>query len=67
MLLKDLGKVVTASYAHNVDASTVAGAEISRRLDDKEVTTFTLGCASLTLTLTLRCLRALGLLAGDLL
>lgn len=45
VLLKDMGKVVTASYAHNVDAATVAGAEISRRLDDKEVTTFTLGCA----------------------
>ena len=45
VLLKDMGKVVTASYAHNVDAATVAGAEISRRLDDKDVTTFTLGCA----------------------
>jgi hypothetical protein len=45
LLLKDMGKVVSASYAHNIDAATVAGAEVSRRLDEKEITTFTLGCA----------------------
>ena len=48
-LLKDMGKVLTASYAHNIDAATVAGAEVSRRLDEKEVTTFTLGCVRMSM------------------
>ncbi|EIE23531.1 voltage-dependent anion-selective channel protein [Coccomyxa subellipsoidea C-169] len=43
VLLKDMGKVMTVSYAHNVDATTAAGAEVSKRLDEKEFTTFTLG------------------------
>lgn len=45
VLLKDMGKAVTVSYAHNVDATTAAGAEVTKRLDDKDATTFTLGCA----------------------
>lgn len=48
VLLKDMGKVMTVSYAHNVDATTAAGAEVSKRLDEKEWTTFTLGCASIS-------------------
>ncbi len=45
VLLKDMGKAVTVSYAHNVDATTAAGAEVTKRLDDKDTTSFTLGCA----------------------
>ena len=37
--------MLTASYAHNIDAATSAGAEVSKRLDEKEITTITLGCA----------------------
>lgn len=44
-LLKDMGNTLTVAYAHNVDASLSAGAEISKRLNEKEGTSFTLGCA----------------------
>ncbi len=44
VLLKDMGKVLSVSYAHNVDATTAAGAEVSKRLDDKDAAAFTLGC-----------------------
>lgn len=43
MVLRDLGNTVTVAYAHNVDASLTAGAEISKRLNEKEGTSFTLG------------------------
>lgn len=39
-----MGKVLSVSYAHNVDATTAAGAEVSKRLDDKDAAAFTLGC-----------------------
>jgi len=42
-LLKDMGNTLTVAYAHNVDASLSAGAEISKRLNEKEGTSFTLG------------------------
>ena len=45
-VLKDMGNTLTVAYAHNVDASLSAGAEISKRLNEKEGTSFTLGCAS---------------------
>jgi cellulase/cellobiase CelA1 len=47
LLLKDLGKTLTVSYAHNVDATLAAGAEVSKRLEDNGPTTFVFGQATL--------------------
>lgn len=41
-LLTDAGKTVKLGYAHNVDAATVAGAEVTRSLESDE-TVFALG------------------------
>ena len=42
VLLKD-NKTLTVAYAHNVDATLAAGAEITKQLEEKEGTSFTLG------------------------
>ena len=42
VLLKDTN-VVTVGYAHNVDATLAAGAEMTKHLNEKEGTSFTLG------------------------
>lgn len=42
VLLKDTN-VVTVGYAHNVDATLAAGAEVTKHLNEKEGTSFTLG------------------------
>ena len=39
-VLLDLGKTVKLGYAHNVDAATVAGAEVTRALDGGAETVF---------------------------
>lgn len=39
-MLLDLGKTVKLGYAHNVDAATVAGAEVTRALDGGAETVF---------------------------
>ena len=45
VLLKDLGKVLTVSYAHNIDPTSSVGAEVTKKLEEKEATVFALGCA----------------------
>lgn len=42
-VLLDLGKTVKLGYAHNVDAATVAGAEVTRALDGGAETVFAVG------------------------
>ena len=32
VLLKDLGKVLTVSYAHNIDPTSSVGAEVTKKL-----------------------------------
>ena len=44
VLLKDLGKVLTVSYAHNIDPTSSVGAEVTKKLEEKEATVFALGC-----------------------
>ena len=46
VLLKDLGKVLTVSYAHNIDPTSSVGAEVTKKLEEKEATVFALGCVS---------------------
>ena len=45
VLLKDLGKVLTVSYAHNIDPTSSVGAEVTKKLEEKEATVFALGYA----------------------
>lgn len=45
VLLKDMGKVLSVSYAHNIDPTSSVGAEVTKKLEEKEATVFALGCA----------------------
>ena len=42
-LLTDLGRALKLGYAHNIDARTVAGAEVTKALDGSAETGFALG------------------------
>jgi hypothetical protein len=45
VLLKDMGKVLNVSYAHNIDPTSSVGAEVTKKLEEKEATVFALGRA----------------------